>query len=204
MQLPRTLFTRINVQKVWATVALAALAPFSHAFLREATLPPETTQVVGAKASRSLEGESSLAPFLDPTNPDLARLQAPIQAFAGLPKDKDGKVDWVQALRNGTIQPRMSLQATEGGGPLDLDVIMKRTRQMPYVRFPHRTHTEWLACSNCHPALFEARAGTTQIRMEDIFKGRFCGTCHDRVAFVTHRNCDRCHSVPQVGEPPQP
>lgn len=116
-----------------------------------------------------------------------------------LPQDRDGRIDWMTALRSGSITPRSQLRGETGSPPLDLDIIMKRTRQMPFVRFPHRSHTEWLACSNCHPAIFEARAGSTTIRMEDIFRGRYCGTCHDRVAFVTHRACDRCHSVPNDG-----
>ena len=77
---------------------------------------------------------------------------------------------------------------------------MRNTKGMPYVRFPHKTHIEWLACSNCHPAIFAQKAGTAKIRMEDIFRGRFCGKCHDRVAFITHRACFRCHSVPQPGQ----
>lgn len=138
----------------------------------------------------------------DRSNPDLDRLQTPREALRGLSRDRDGKVDWMKALRERAITPRPKLDAAGGDHlAIDLDVIMRNTRQMPYVRFPHRAHTEWLACSNCHPAPFEAKAGSTRIKMEDIFRGRFCGTCHDRIAFVTHRNCDRCHSVPQPAAP---
>lgn len=31
--------------------------------------------------------------------------------------------------------------------------------------------------------------------MNDIFRGRYCGMCHDRVAFVTYFSCERCHSA---------
>lgn len=137
--------------------------------------------------------------FYDPDNPDRSRLQNAGEAARRLPRDRDGKIDWMAALRSGAIAPRGQLASGQNPPPHDLDIIMKRTRQMPFVRFPHRSHTEWLACGNCHPAIFEARAGSTTIRMEDIFRGHYCGTCHDRVAFVTHRACDRCHSVPNDG-----
>ncbi len=78
---------------------------------------------------------------------------------------------------------------------LDLDVIMRNTREMPPVRFPHKAHTLWLACANCHPEPFEPRAGANRIAMADIFRGRYCGVCHDRVAFITFYSCPRCHSV---------
>jgi c(7)-type cytochrome triheme protein len=67
---------------------------------------------------------------------------------------------------------------------------------MPYVKFPHNSHTEWLACSNCHDKLFIPKAGANPITMEKIFRGEYCGTCHDRIAFITHTSCERCHSVP--------
>ncbi len=136
--------------------------------------------------------------FLDARNPDFSTLQRPASALQGLPMDRDGRVDWVTALRQGWIHPRASVQGDATTTVLDLDVIMRGTRAMPWVRFPHRTHTEWLDCSNCHPAPFPAGGAKLTIRMEDIFRGRYCGMCHDRVAFVTHRNCDRCHSVPQT------
>jgi c(7)-type cytochrome triheme protein len=76
---------------------------------------------------------------------------------------------------------------------------MKNTKEMPFVRFPHYAHTLWLDCSNCHPAPFEPRSGSTSITMADIFRGKYCGMCHDRVAFITFFSCQRCHSVPQPG-----
>jgi c(7)-type cytochrome triheme protein len=137
--------------------------------------------------------------FLDPTNPDLHRLQDPDTALAALPKDALGFPDWMRALRDGLISPRGGLLDDGPGEQLDLDVVMRNTRQMPWVRFPHRAHTQWLACSNCHPKPFEARAGSSEIQMADIFRGRYCGMCHDRVAFVTFFTCQRCHAVPQPG-----
>jgi len=136
--------------------------------------------------------------FLDPGNPQHAFLQAPADAYASLPKDRQGYPDWVSALANGSINPRADLHGQGGPQRLDLDILMTRTRGMPHVRFSHRLHTEWLACANCHPALFEARTGASRIRMADIFRGKACGTCHGKVAFAPSRDCNRCHNAPQA------
>ncbi|HEY6898180.1 MAG TPA: c(7)-type cytochrome triheme domain-containing protein [Rhodocyclaceae bacterium] len=140
--------------------------------------------------------------FYDPTNPDLERLQDYETATAGLPKDPVGFPDWMRAIREGTIKPRAGLSEGAAMNPLNLDVILKNTKQMPYVRFPHYSHTLWLDCSNCHPKPFEMKAGSTAINMTEIFRGKFCGMCHDRVAFITFFSCQRCHSVPQPGGEP--
>jgi c(7)-type cytochrome triheme protein len=79
---------------------------------------------------------------------------------------------------------------------LDLDVVMKNTKEMPYVRFPHQSHTLWLDCSNCHPVPFVPKSGANPVSMNEIFRGQYCGMCHDRVAFITFFSCDRCHSIP--------
>lgn len=194
-----------------AVAMLALLAGVSFpatAALRPAPDVPKTVETERAEPQPAAAPTTAAAPsgapttdgfseFYDRSNPDLVNLQQSGEALLPLPKDRDGKVDWMNALRSGAIVPRGKIDGAPTDPPLDLDIIMKNTKLMPYVRFPHRAHTEWLACSNCHPALFAEKAGTAQIKMEDIFRGRFCGTCHDRVAFLTHRNCDRCHSVPR-------
>lgn len=135
--------------------------------------------------------------FYDKRNPDGRVLQKGEAARSGLPLDKRGAIDWMAALRSGAIAPRADLYGTKTQEVLDLDILLKNTKEMPYVKFPHRAHTEWLACSNCHNNIFIPKAGANPITMEKIFRGEYCGTCHDRVAFITHYACERCHSVPQ-------
>jgi len=163
--------------------------------------PTETVSAAPSPAEEHLARRAvSGNAFHDPSNPDLAHLQRYDDAVAGLPKDANGFPDWMRALAEGRIKPRGSLgRDSDAMDVLDLDVIMKNTKDMPWVRFPHRAHTLWLTCSNCHPQPFEPRAGATEIRMAEIFRGRHCGMCHDRVAFVTFFSCARCHSVAQGG-----
>lgn len=181
----------------------AAEPPRQLAFLRayppqpaattDAPAPAPRRRASDSPAQHALEREN----FYDPQNPDLAHLQRHDDAMAGVPKDANGFPDWMRALNEGIIQPRTGLLPGATMGILELDIVMKNTKEMPYVRFPHRAHTMWLDCSNCHPQPFEARAGSARIAMADIFRGKFCGMCHDRVAFITFLSCQRCHSVPQ-------
>jgi c(7)-type cytochrome triheme protein len=132
----------------------------------------------------------------DPANPGLKLLQEPRDGLAKLPLDVVGnQVRWVQALEQGLIKPRTNILPGTKINVLDLDVILPRTGEMPMVLFPHRQHTEWLDCSNCHEELFKAKAGaTTKLNMFEILQGEYCGLCHGAVSFPL-TECKRCHSV---------
>lgn len=174
------------------SIAALKAAPRAH-LAEEAPAAQVQAPVFDHQARRILDQTS----IYDPTNPDRARLQEIREATRHLPYDPVGFPDWMKALREGSIQPRSDLSGKGKMDVLDLDIIMKNTKEMPYVRFPHNSHTMWLSCSNCHPSPFQPVAGSTTITMADIFRGRFCGVCHDRVAFITFFSCSRCHSVPQ-------
>ncbi len=139
----------------------------------------------------------------DADNPALPLLQEPSEALSRLPPDTAGnQVRWVRALAEGYIDPRTNVFPETKIEVLDLDIIMPRTGSAKYVRFPHRAHTEWLDCSNCHDAIFKAEAGATPVTMLMILSGEYCGRCHGAVAFPL-TECDRCHSV-SSDTPPGP
>lgn len=134
----------------------------------------------------------------DPRNPGLAQLQQPAEALTPLPRDTAGNmVRWVQALDSGAIRPRSNLFAETKVRVLDMDLIIAKFGSMPAVRFPHRQHTLWLDCSNCHNALFVDKAGANTFSMTAILNGEQCGVCHGAVAFSL-TECNRCHSVPNA------
>jgi len=134
----------------------------------------------------------------DPQSPAVAFLQQPSEALSVLPVAIDGnQVDWVKALADGLINPRSSVDPKFEVRRLDLDVLMRKTAGMPLVRFPHRQHTEWLDCSNCHDKIFKRKAGTSGTNMLAILEGEFCGQCHGAVSFPLTQ-CRRCHSVPRT------
>ena len=83
--------------------------------------------------------------------------------------------------------------------PFDLDVELTPATQ-PTLKgvFSHTTHTQWLACANCHPALFPMEAGTAQRQGADLHSRRACGACHGTVAFGMIGGCGRCHPALQT------
>ena len=136
----------------------------------------------------------------DPANTAISALQEPAEALSAFPLDRRGGVDWVKAIDLGIIQPRADLKGQGTMPVLDMDIMFKNTGQMPWVKFPHSAHTKWLACSNCHPAIFIQKKGANKITMDGILAGEHCGRCHDKVAFALW-TCERCHSVPHEGTP---
>lgn len=134
----------------------------------------------------------------DPRSPAIGLLQEPREALSALPADSAGnQVRWVDALRNGSINPRTSLRPEVEVRLLETDIYMDRYGSLPIVRFPHREHTLWLDCSNCHEKLFKSKAGANEISMLRILQGEQCGQCHGAVAFPL-TECARCHNTPRT------
>ena len=153
----------------------------------------------------------------DPASPAIKLLQEPGVALStlsankprtsvgsfttiGLVVNEDGnQMDWVQALRDELISPRRSLTPPATGVEreelvMDMDMFLDLGGSMPMVRFPHLAHTMWLACANCHPAIFVPQSGANPLSMEKILSGEQCGICHRAVSFPP-TDCARCHSV---------
>lgn len=133
----------------------------------------------------------------DPRGPGIRLLQDPQEALRNLPPDTAGNlVRWIPALREGVIQPREKLRPETEVRRFDKDIFLNLRGGMPAVRFPHKAHTEWLDCTNCHDHLFERKRGATKINMFLILQGQQCGVCHGAVAFPL-TECGRCHSMPR-------
>lgn len=131
----------------------------------------------------------------DPRNPGTQLLQSPVVAFSELPKDNVGNcVDWVEALNSGAIDPRKAVDNPNAHMlEFDLNIVREVKGSMPDVVYPHKEHTQWLECSNCHPKLFIPKKGANQMSMASILLGQQCGVCHGKVAFPVSQ-CTRCHS----------
>lgn len=133
----------------------------------------------------------------DAENPGTELLQPPKAAFDSLDKSKHGNhVNWVSSLENGKLNPRWDrLDDTMQPIVFDLNIVREVKGSMPNVVYPHKQHTEWLDCSNCHPDIFIPQKGANQINMASILLGEKCGVCHGKVAFpVTTSTCRLCHS----------
>jgi c(7)-type cytochrome triheme protein len=135
----------------------------------------------------------------DPRGPAIKELQEPAAALSKLsPDDAGNMVRWVQSLEKGEINPRANIRPDTKIRIYDSDVLLNLNGGMPIVRFPHRQHTLWLDCVNCHDHLFKAETGATKFSMLKILEGEQCGVCHGAVAFPL-TECFRCHSVARPG-----
>lgn len=147
-------------------------------------------QICGVEVPVSKDG------IHDPSGQAINVLQEPAVAMKEFPRTETGVIDWVKVLNEGHIEPRTGLQGDEKMYFVDFDVIFKNTASMPYVRFPHKPHTQWLTCANCHPKIFIPQRGANHVTMAGIMSGKYCGVCHGKVAFPP-LECTRCHRVPR-------
>ena len=184
----------------------AAAAPTTAAAAAPASAPiAETVAVQSATGAipfnRLLrpKSKSNLPPaedgIHDPTNDGTHALLPPQQGLAGLPPSTWGnRVNWVQAIGNKSITPRYD-RNDPAAEPIvmDLNIVREVKGSMPDVVYPHKQHTQWLDCSNCHPAIFIPQKGANQISMAAILLGQKCGVCHGKVAFPVSE-CRLCHS----------
>lgn len=190
--------------RVAAPASASATAAATPSTAVAATAPPSAASAAPANANafnRLLRppGKRNLPPtedgIHDPGNDGTLALQAPLAAFEVLPHSNAGnRVDWVKALREQRIAPRADrLDAKAAPMVMDLNIVREVKGSMPDVVYPHKQHTEWLDCSNCHPAIFIPQKGANQISMAAILLGQACGVCHGKVAFPVSE-CRRCHS----------
>jgi len=140
----------------------------------------------------------------DPTNDGTIALMAPLAAYGPLPKSLAGnRINWVKAIEEGKINPRWD-RTDPAAAPvvIDLNIVREVKGSMPDVVYPHKQHTEWLDCSNCHPAIFNPQKGSNAISMAAILLGEKCGVCHGKVAFPVSE-CRLCHSKKKELRPAQ-
>jgi len=140
----------------------------------------------------------------DPANDGTLALMAPLAAYGPLPKSFAGnRVNWVKAIEENKINPRWDRQ-DQNATPvvIDLNIVREVKGSMPDVVYPHKQHTEWLDCSNCHPAIFIPQKGANAISMAAILLGEKCGVCHGKVAFPVSE-CRLCHSKKKEFRPAQ-
>ena len=113
----------------------------------------------------------------DPANDGTHVLQPPLIAFEGLPTTEFGNyVNWVKALNDGLLNPRYDrFDPTVEPLVMDLDIVREVKASVPDVVFPHKPHTQWLHCSNCHPKIFIPQRNANVINMSAILLGQKCG-----------------------------
>ncbi len=115
-----------------------------------------------------------------------------------MPKARFGnKINWDRALRKKRIKPVKSIwDKNYSAIPFKKTLVLKSEWGMAdtaFAVFPHKKHTRWLDCADCHPDIFNIeKKGTKFFRMEYILDRKFCGACHLNVAFPI-QDCKPCH-----------
>ncbi len=74
------------------------------------------------------------------------------------------------------------------------------TKPLKSVIFEHHRHVAMgLDCAVCHLGTFAMKVGAVEQKpqeftMDALYKGKFCGTCHDgKEAFASNTRCTSCH-----------
>ncbi|MBW2501335.1 MAG: hypothetical protein JRD39_00215 [Deltaproteobacteria bacterium] len=116
----------------------------------------------------------------------------------GFPKGWLGNgVDWDKAEEQGKISlvdylEGISIKRAKFVEPEDFE-LKSQVLSMPDIKFSHRKHTVWNGCEVCHPEIFVGiKKGMTKFSMADLYEGKYCGVCHNSVAFPL-LECQRCH-----------
>ena len=150
-------------------------APVVHQPRRPTYKPPELQQVI-----------------------EIPDLPPPIDwrsRFLALARNADGEVQWTRALDDKAITPKPGIAAdAKDEDPTDVDVEFVPEGQPQYKAvFPHKPHTQWLSCTNCHTDLFEMEKGKARMTMDKLNAGAYCGVCHGKVALPELTSCAACH-----------
>ncbi len=91
--------------------------------------------------------------------------------------------------------PALSQQA-----PVPKDFTFDQTKPLGPVTFSHKFHVteKKLQCPDCHTKIFQMkRVAASQMKMANLNKGEYCGTCHNgKKAFGTKdtKDCGKCHA----------
>ena len=107
------------------------------------------------------------------------------------------RVDWMKAEDEGLVVlsdylEGISIERGELMMP-ESQPLEAKVEGMPNILFSHDKHTVWNGCELCHPQIFGIRQRAQVYDMQEIFEGRFCGACHQDVAFPT-TDCRLCHT----------
>lgn len=115
-----------------------------------------------------------------------------------VPSERFGNgIDWQKAEETGAIKIKdfmegISIKRKKIATQKDVDIVPKE-KGMPEILFSHKKHSDWNGCEVCHPDIFGVKAKSSKYTMEEIFNGKYCGMCHDKVAFP-NLDCQRCHT----------
>ncbi len=176
----------------------------------EARIQAEAKAMAEAKVAKmmaggTLDGQSgttgetaAAAEVEEEERPEIEKAATWKQAKGFFPMDREGRKgrpDWTEAVRQGIIRPRESVDGVKKPARFifKYDFFIPTEEPGFEAYFPHSTHTEWIDCASCHPKIFPVRGA--KMTKKEMKKGKYCGVCHRKkngTAFWL-KACDRCH-----------
>lgn len=85
-----------------------------------------------------------------------------------------------------------------GMKPKDITFGLKN---VPSAAFSHSFHLEVYKCADCHTKIFPYKTIVGKATMEDMSKGKSCGSCHNgKDAFSANGDCGKCHKGMKPGK----
>jgi c(7)-type cytochrome triheme protein len=169
-----------------ATLALSC--GVARAFL---DLPPPTPERDPQAVAQPERAPGSGPSIEEAPPPPIEAIPPADSVLELLPRDRAGGVDWVRAVAEGVIRPRSHLPGAVGPQEPESGYDFYLKGAGPEAYFPHSTHTYWIGCRSCHPAIYRYRGDSVSTRPGH--GGDSCGTCHGKVAFSA-QTCERCHA----------
>jgi c(7)-type cytochrome triheme protein len=119
----------------------------------------------------------------------------PFKAIVG----KTTMADMAKGKSCGTCHNGKDVFATTGDcakchrGLKPQDIVFKLKGITP-ATFSHDIHTAVYACKDCHTKIFPYKAEVGKATMDDMAKGKSCGTCHNgKDVFASTGDCAKCH-----------
>jgi c(7)-type cytochrome triheme protein len=79
------------------------------------------------------------------------------------------------------------------------DIVFK-IKGFTAATFSHDVHTAAYSCKECHTKTFPYKAVVGKATMDDMAKGKSCGTCHNgKDVFASTGDCAKCHKGMKPG-----
>ena len=79
------------------------------------------------------------------------------------------------------------------------DIVFK-LKGFTAATFSHDIHTAAYSCKDCHTKTFPYKAVVGKATMDDMAKGKSCGSCHNgKEVFATTGDCAKCHKGMKPG-----
>ncbi len=76
---------------------------------------------------------------------------------------------------------------------LDVEITPKASPSTTRTVFSHKIHTPWVECSVCHSDVYAPTAPAERPAMADLYTGKYCASCHGKIASELTARCQPCH-----------